>query len=62
MDQSMRFEITLPVSRRQELDAFAAELGMTPTALARLAITRLLVNRALIGKSDAVRAITDTAA
>ena len=55
----MRFEILLPTSRRQELDAMAVELGCTSSALVRFAITRVLADRdRLIGKSDSVRADT----
>jgi hypothetical protein len=39
---SERFEIRLAPERRQELAALAAEIGMSASDLARLAIYRLL--------------------
>jgi len=41
-----RFEISLPMDRRRELDALAAETGVSASDLARLAIIRLLASRA----------------
>lgn len=56
MDQVMRFEISLPLSRRQELDALATELGVSASDLARFAISRLLANSdVLTGRSDSAR-------
>jgi hypothetical protein len=40
-----RFEFRLPTERRRELDALAAELGLTSAGLARLAVVRLLQQR-----------------
>jgi hypothetical protein len=40
-----RFEIRLTPARRQELSALAADVGMSASDLARLAIQRLLNSR-----------------
>jgi hypothetical protein len=42
MAETSRFEIVLPADRRAELAALAAEAGVTASALARLAIVRML--------------------
>lgn len=42
MDRPTRFEITLPADRRQALNELAAEIGLSASDLARLAINRLL--------------------
>ena len=41
-----RFEFKLPAQRRAELDSLADEAGLTASDLARLAIRRLLDQRA----------------
>jgi hypothetical protein len=42
MEQQTRFELLLPAARRRELDALAAEAGLSSAAVARLAIARLV--------------------
>jgi metal-responsive CopG/Arc/MetJ family transcriptional regulator len=54
MDTQRRFEISLPTERRRELDALAAETGVSASDLARLAIVRLLASREdLLGETRA---------
>jgi hypothetical protein len=42
MAETARFEIILPASRRAELEGLAVETGISASALARLAIKRML--------------------
>ena len=37
-----RFELKMPPTQRAALDTFADELGMTPSALIRFAVARLI--------------------
>jgi hypothetical protein len=43
-----RFEILMPPPQKEALNSFAAELGLTPSALARLAINRLIADHELL--------------
>lgn len=42
MTETARFEIILPATQRQALAGLAAEAGLSASALARLAIIRML--------------------
>lgn len=50
MQNYTRFEFKLPAERRAELDDLAAAAGLTTTDLVRLAIRRLLEQRATVLK------------
>jgi hypothetical protein len=47
MNNDARLEVRLPAKRRAQLDAMADEAGLSPAALARLAIARLLEERVI---------------
>ena len=48
MDRPKRFEIMLPAERRRELAELADEIGTGAADLARLAIVRLLNDKAVL--------------
>ena len=50
MNNDARFELRLPAQRRAQLEALADETGLSSADLARLAIGRLLDDRAIILK------------
>jgi hypothetical protein len=53
MNDSTRFEITLPAQRRRELDELAVASGLSVADLMRLATARLLANPGALLKPPA---------
>jgi hypothetical protein len=56
MDTKRRLHLLLPERSRQGLDALADEVGLTASALARIAINRLLSDHDFLPSPDDRRA------
>jgi hypothetical protein len=52
MEQSTRFELLLPAARRRELDALAAEAGLSSADVVRLALARLVARPGVLFDGD----------